>query len=60
MAAGEIDDRQAAHAEDDVLVAMEALVVRSAMHDGAGHAAHLFQSERSCACCRERCLRFRT
>jgi hypothetical protein len=44
VAAGEIDDRQAAHAEHDVIAAVEPLVVRPTMVDRGGHAAHVFDA----------------
>ncbi len=40
MPAGEIDDRQAAHAEQRALVAEEAFVVRTAVPDHVVHCLH--------------------
>jgi hypothetical protein len=40
VAAGQVDDRQAAHAEAEVVLREDALVVRAAVHDGVAHRAH--------------------
>jgi hypothetical protein len=38
VAAGDVDDREAAHAEQQLIVDVRAFVIRPAMQDGAAHA----------------------